>query len=46
VHGFAAKHDDHACEASQGDRDLRGDPKSFARFHGQGFMDVLAGSAK
>ena len=33
VNGFAAKNDDHAGETGQRDRDLRGNTKSFARFH-------------
>jgi hypothetical protein len=33
VDRFAAKDDDHTCETSQCDRDLRGNTKRFARFH-------------
>jgi hypothetical protein len=33
VDRFAAKDDDHACETSQCDSNLRGNTKRFARFH-------------
>ena len=41
MHGFAAKNDHQADETSQRDRDLRGNTKSFARFHCYGVIRVV-----